>query len=82
MTQHLFHKHILQLVREYHNSIIINLVSKTRKIEDALSEAYLGLLSLSQKIDPRIKGGAHYCSYDFHNETTGEKYYKVQELID
>ena len=81
MTQALFEQNLNQLLDDYGNTILINLVSQTRKEEHILSIFYLKMLELVQKKDLRLKEGIQYVSYDFHKETTGDKFHKISDLM-
>lgn len=81
MTIDLFEMYMKKLMKDYGDCILINLVSQVKKEENCLSVFFLKLLENAQKRSDKLKSGIQYVSYDFHKETTGDKFYKISELM-
>ena len=78
LTSSPFRMHMSDLIAEYKNIIIINLISKTKPEENRLT---LELVNQLQNQSHLFKGNIKYIYYDFHEETKGDKFRKVNALL-
>ena len=78
LTAEPFRAHITDLLQEYQNMILINLISKTKPEENRLS---LELVNQLQNQSNSFKNSTKYIYYDFHEETKGDKFYKINDLL-
>jgi len=76
LTKHVFQKHFIDLLVEYDRVQMVNLVKKRNEQEKKLAEALISLLTKS-----KIPGVQHIW-YDFHGETHGDNFHRVNELME
>ena len=75
LTSQAFLKHFNSLITDYKKVVMINLTKKTKPEEDKLRVSLEKLLHWH-----RIENLKHVY-YDFHEETHGDKFYRVNDLI-
>lgn len=81
MTYPRFTKHVLELVKDYDQITLINLISKAKKEEDALSQSMTKLLDVAVSENSEVKLNVNYVYFDFHYETKGDNFYKINDLL-